>query len=156
MYVDDVLTGTHEIPTALIARDQLIAALASAGFVLRVRQGSTVADPAPVPAPATILDPVPAQTPSPTPSLTPTLVSDSASELLVLKVASVEKSSESTDPDPAAVPTPAKASNVESSGSNENVKRRKARNLNPYFSAVKGEIYALSRPDFSCAIKIFY
>ncbi|XP_046808364.1 uncharacterized protein LOC124420197 [Lucilia cuprina] len=35
MYVDDVLTGTHEIPTALIARDQLIAALASAGFVLR-------------------------------------------------------------------------------------------------------------------------
>ncbi|XP_037821723.1 uncharacterized protein LOC119610536 [Lucilia sericata] len=35
MYVDDVLTGTHEISTALIARDQLIAALTSAGFVLR-------------------------------------------------------------------------------------------------------------------------
>ncbi|XP_065370843.1 uncharacterized protein LOC135962859 [Calliphora vicina] len=35
MYVDDVLNGTHDIPTALIARDQLIAALSSAGFELR-------------------------------------------------------------------------------------------------------------------------
>ncbi|XP_046811402.1 dihydrolipoyllysine-residue acetyltransferase component of pyruvate dehydrogenase complex-like [Lucilia cuprina] len=80
-------------------------------------QGSkvaTVADPAPVPAPATIPDPVSAPTPSPT----PTLVSESASELLALKVASVEKSSGSTDPDLAAAPTPAKASNVESSSSN--------------------------------------
>ncbi|XP_046809842.1 uncharacterized protein LOC124420565 [Lucilia cuprina] len=76
-------------------------------------QGSkvaTVADLAPVSAPVSA--------PAPTPSLTPTLVSDSASELLALKVASVEKSSESTDPDTAAAPTPAKASNVESSGSN--------------------------------------
>ena len=35
MYVDDVLSGTHDIPTALIARDQLIAALSSAKFELR-------------------------------------------------------------------------------------------------------------------------
>ncbi|XP_065365681.1 uncharacterized protein LOC135958718 [Calliphora vicina] len=35
MYVDDVLTGTHDISTAVIARDQLIAALSSAKFELR-------------------------------------------------------------------------------------------------------------------------
>ncbi|XP_065356180.1 uncharacterized protein LOC135950572 [Calliphora vicina] len=35
MYVDDVLTGTHDVETALIARDQLVAALSSAGFNLR-------------------------------------------------------------------------------------------------------------------------
>ena len=35
MYVDDVLSGTHDIPTALIARDQLIASLSSAKFELK-------------------------------------------------------------------------------------------------------------------------
>ncbi|XP_046803840.1 uncharacterized protein LOC124419256 [Lucilia cuprina] len=35
MYVDDVLTGTHDVETALVARDQLKAALSSAGFNLR-------------------------------------------------------------------------------------------------------------------------
>ncbi|KNC32959.1 hypothetical protein FF38_07953 [Lucilia cuprina] len=80
-------------------------------------KGATVADPAPATIPDPVPAPTPSTTPSPTPSLTPTLVSDSASELLALKVASVEKSSESTDPDPG-VGAPAKASNVESPGSN--------------------------------------
>ncbi|XP_037815538.1 uncharacterized protein LOC119606193 [Lucilia sericata] len=85
-----------------------------------------VPDPVPVsitaPVTAPVLAPVPAPIPSPAP--TPTLAVASASvpasapELLTLKVASVEKSSESTDPDPAAAPTTAKASKVESSGSN--------------------------------------
>ncbi|XP_075150708.1 uncharacterized protein LOC142224810 [Haematobia irritans] len=35
MYVDDVLTGTHDLETAIIALDQLIAALATAKFELR-------------------------------------------------------------------------------------------------------------------------
>ncbi|XP_075150623.1 uncharacterized protein LOC142224721 [Haematobia irritans] len=35
MYVDDVLTGTHDLETAIMARDQLIAALATAKFELR-------------------------------------------------------------------------------------------------------------------------
>ncbi|XP_073814245.1 uncharacterized protein [Musca autumnalis] len=35
MYVDDVLAGTHDLETALSARDQLISALSSAKFELR-------------------------------------------------------------------------------------------------------------------------
>lgn len=35
MYVDDVLAGTHNVPTAKMALDELIASLESAGFALR-------------------------------------------------------------------------------------------------------------------------
>ncbi|XP_049315855.1 uncharacterized protein LOC125779258 [Bactrocera dorsalis] len=35
MYVDDVLAGAHDVPTAILARDELTSSLKSAGFALR-------------------------------------------------------------------------------------------------------------------------